>query len=843
MTEENFDQLLKEMREENVPPEQAAAARERVWQRLEGSGSLACTEFRPDFAAYLEGGLAESRLLLIEDHLARCPACRHAVAEVERGAEVTVGLEVTGGADANGKARVVAMPRRLGSQWSGWTRWAVAAGVVLAALYLGRDPIDRALAPSGSRATVVSVSGDVYRLPQGTLTPGAELFENDVVRTPAGARATLALADGSRVEMNQRTELSLHAAWSGQTVRLGYGDVLIEAAKQRRGHLRVVTRDSIASVKGTVFAVSSATAGSLVSVVEGSVEVSQPGSRSVLGAGDQAASHSALKSVGIEQAISWTEDAEKYYALLAEFIRIEADLAEMPGPGLRTEARLLRYLPAGAQVYFAIPNLHGTIREALSLVKRSTRDSAELDEWWSSEHGQELRKTLDRVQAITPLLGEEVVCVFALDPAAEESDGVIPLLLAEVQAGREDNLRTAISNVAGEEEIYHQIGDGLLLISDSAEHLAAMSAALGGGASSLFAAEIAGRYQGGVSWLAGIDVATLGSDVQGIGEEAEILGVSSMNYLFFEQRSDGNTRGNEATLSFRESRTGMASWLASPGPAGSAEYVSSEAVAVASASVGDARQAFDEILSAVGEDSEFAEELRKFEAETGVNIGLDIADSLGTDVTFAVERPSVPVPGWVVAFEAVNPGALDETARRLVESYNASLDPEQAQLTLSRETVNGRDWQSISTGSEPMTLHWTYDRGYLVASTDRAVAARAIAIRESGSPLIHTAGFQQRFPATSSLHHSGFFWFNTNGVLADLASLVASPAIEKLMGSREPVLVVVDGEAEQIRATSRTRLTSWLLDMLLVGGSVHLNQGADQGANQSGSGVQQAERL
>ena len=276
----------------------------------------------------------------------------------------------------------------------------------------------------------------------------------------------------------------------------------------------------------------------------------------------------------------------------------------------------------------------------------------------------------------------------------------------------------------------------------------------------------------------------------------------------------------------------MASWLASPGPAGSAEYVSSEAVAVASASVRDARQAFDEILSAVGEDSEFAGDLRKFQAETGINIGLDIADSLGTDVTFAVERPTVPVPGWVVAFEALNPGALDETARRLVEAYNSHREPEQLEVILSRETVNGRDWQLISVGVEPLALHWTYDRGYLVASTDRAVAARAIAIRESGLPLIHTAGFQQRFPATASLHHSGFFWFNTNGVLADLASLVSSPAIEKLMGSREPVLVVVDGEAEQISAASRTRLTSWLLDALLVGGSVHLNQGANEGGEQ-----------
>ena len=46
MTEERFDQLLKEMREESVAPEQAAAARDRVWRQLAGSTSLACAEFR-----------------------------------------------------------------------------------------------------------------------------------------------------------------------------------------------------------------------------------------------------------------------------------------------------------------------------------------------------------------------------------------------------------------------------------------------------------------------------------------------------------------------------------------------------------------------------------------------------------------------------------------------------------------------------------------------------------------------------------------------------------------------------------------------------------------------------
>ncbi len=802
MTEEKFDELLKNMREESATAEEIAGARQRVWDRLTGSTSALCFEFRPELGAYLDERLTDSRRLLLEDHLGRCADCRRALAE------------------AKGKPRVVAA-RTVASRGPGWMRWAVAASVVLAVLYLGRDQIDRALAPAGARATVVSVSGEVFRLPQSELEPGAALFEDDVIRTGAGAHAVLELADGSRLEVNQRTKLSVHSAWSGQTVRLDYGDLLMEAAEQRRGRLRVVTRDSIASVKGTIFAVSSATAGSLVSVVEGSVEVLQPGARKLLEPGQQAASNLALESVGIEQAISWSQDAEKYYGLLAEIMLIEKDLAELPGSGLRTQARLLPYLPVGTRVYIAIPNLNGTIRQAVSLMDQRAGENELLDEWWSSEAGRELRGTLDRMQAIAPLLGDEILFVFAGNPG--ELSGGIPLLLAEVQTGREDSLREAIGDIAVDGDISYEVAGGLLLISDSSEHLTIMKATLGGGASSAFAGAIAGRYQHGVSWLTGVDVATLGSDMQMDSEAERVVGLPSMRYLFFEQRSEGGAYGNEVTLSFSEARSGVASWLASPGPAGSAEYVSSEAVAALSASMRDPRQAFDEILSLLGEDSELAAEIDKFESESGISISLDIAASLGTDVTFAIERPSVPVPGWIVAFETINPGALDETARRLVETYNESLDAENADyaITLGAATVNGRTWRSITTGDSGAGLHWTYDRGYFIGSMDRAVAMRAIAVRESGSPLIYTGGFQQRFPATSNLHHSGFLWFNTNGVVADLASLVESPALKSLLDSREPMLVVFDGEAEQIHAASRTRLTSLLLDMLLVSGVAH----------------------
>jgi hypothetical protein len=343
-----------------------------------------------------------------------------------------------------------------------------------------------------------------------------------------------------------------------------------------------------------------------------------------------------------------------------------------------------------------------------------------------------------------------------------------------------------------------------------------MTARLGTGASSPFAQQIAQLYQRGVGWLTGVDAAALGAEFRQ-SEAGRIAGVSNMRYVFFEQQSAGGDIG--ATISFAGARMGLASWLAAPGSAGSAEYISADAVAVFSASTRNPRQAFDELLSLAGEESKLAEHLREVESETGINVGNDVAASLGTDFTFAAERPTAPMPGWVAVCEVVNPGSLDETVRRLADTYNAKLAPEDAgrHLTFAQETVNGRSWTSVT--SSFISLSWTYDRGYLIAAADRALAIRAIAIRDSGSSVTRSAGFQQRFPVTSSIHHSAFVWFNANGVVEELASLAESPALNNLLGSREPVLVVIEGAPEQIHAASRTRLTSLILDLMLAHGS------------------------
>jgi hypothetical protein len=806
MSEDRLEKALEAMKNESVTAEELAGARARVWEKV-ALAAAACGEFRPKLGEYLEGRLPQSRLLLMEDHLGRCAECRRELAALK------------------GERKVVAMPPHA-VWWPRWRTWALAAAMVLAALYLGRARIDSLLAPGGPRATVETVSGVLYRLPEGVLQAGAAVGEGEVVRTGTGSRAVLRLADGSALEVNQQSELFVRAAWSGQTIHLQRGDVIVKAAKQRRGRLRVETRDSVASVKGTVFVVSTGMAGSLVSVLEGSVEVSQPGGQRLLTPGEQAASNPAVATMSVREAVAWSPEAEEYLALLGDLAKLEKQIAAIPQPALRTQPRLLQYLPAETVVYGAAPNLTGTIQQALALAEQQAAESDAFRQWWNSSAGKELKELVVRVQSVTPLLGDEIVYVIA----RSAPDG-IPMLLAEVQPGQRGALTNTLNALAtADVPIPYFVTDALVIVSDSPEHLQWLLSHLGQGASSAFAAAIAQRYQRGVGWLLGMDMAPA---VAGLGPagQFQFLGVEQMKHLFIEQRAAQGGDENEVTLTFQGARTGLASWLASAGAGGAAEYVSSDALAAFSASTRDPRQLFDEVLAQLSKmDPHFASGVNEVEAKLGISFADDIVSALGTDFAISLERLSALAPGWVAVVQVNAPTALDGAIRKLVDACNK--ENPASSLTLVQETVDGRVWNTLKSASSPIGVTWTYDRGYLVAASDRGPAISAIATRAGGAPLIWSSAFQQQLPASTGLHPSGFAWLNTKGALQGLAALVPSPALQKLASERDPILVVLKGETEQIHAASRTRLSSLILDLMMFGGAQGAGvRGASTAAN------------
>jgi hypothetical protein len=800
MSEDRLERALQEMREEDVDSGTFEAARERVWQQMANADGGACAEFQADFRAYMGNELGDSRRLLLEDHLGRCPRCRGRIAAMK------------------GERTVVAMPRRSSSRWVQWSALGAAAAVLISTLYVGRDAIDRMMAPGGARATVVSADGGLYSLTASSLGAGAAVGERESVRTGAGARAVLRLADGSTVDVNERTELFVTAAWSGQTIHLQRGDIIVTAAKQRRGSLRVLTRDSIASVKGTVFAVSAGMGGSVVSVVEGSVAVRQPRREVVLSPGEQAASIPALAS-SVAAAVSWSPDAESYLLLLGSLAKIERELAKFPAE-LRTSSALLPHLPAEAIVYGAVPNPGLTIGRALALAEEQSAQNAAFGAWWNSETGQELRRMVDRVQSVNPLLGDEIVFCASI---AAGLDDQVPMVMARVKPGKRAELTSALQTLfadAGEAPGSYSVSDDLVVVSASPSSLAWALAHMGQGAGSPFAAAIGERYRRGVGWLIAIDAPPVVQNAS--GDDAppiEFAGMIGVKYLFLEQRAPAGAEENEVTFAFQGARTGMASWLADSGSGGAAEYLPADVLLAGYASTREPLQLFEELTAQITKsEPDFGHGLAALDEKLGAGFVQNLTAALGTESAMALTGLSTSGPTWVMASVANNPGVIDSSVRTLVDAFNAQLGPDDQshRIVLEQETVGGRTWITLIPGGLPVRVTWTYDRGYMVAASDRANAERAIATRNGGSPLVWSPEFLGQLPSSAGLHPSAFGWVNAKGALGILAALSPSPALRELVEGRDPILVVFDGTQEQIHAASRTRISGLIMDAMLI---------------------------
>jgi hypothetical protein len=799
MSDDRLERALQEMKEEAIEGATIEAARARVWAKMTNA-SATCVEFRQDFRAYLAKELADNRRLLVEDHLGRCPSCRATIAEMK------------------GERTVIAMPQRSTSRWMRWGGMAAAAALLLAVVYLGRGAIDVMMAPGGPRATVVAVNGGLYRLPMGALESGAAIGEHESVRTAPGAHAVLRLADGSIVDVNERTELYVTAAWSGQAIHLQRGDIIVKAAKQRRGHLQVLTRDSIASVKGTVFAVSSGMGGSVVSVVEGSVAVNQPGKEVVLKPGQQAASIPTLAS-SVATAVSWSPDAESYLALLASVVKIERELANLPAE-LRTNSALLSYLPAGAIVYGAVPNPGLTIDRAVSLAEEQSAQNPTFAAWWNSETGRELKQLTERLQSVNPLLGNEIVFCASLAGVAEP----VPIVIAGVQPGKQAELSSALaalSAAAGESSpASYSVSDDLMVVSGSPSQLAWAVAHLGQGAGSAFAAAIGERYQRGVGWLIGMDAQPIVT--MAAGDDAppiKLAGMMGMKYIFLEQRAPAGAVENEVTFAFQGARTGMGAWLADAGSGGAAEYLPVDALVAGYVSTREPLQLFEEFTAQITQaEPDFERGLASLDEKLGAGFVQNLASALGTETAVALTGLSVTGPTWAMAGVANNPSVIDGSLQKLVETFNAELGPDEQtkRIVLTQESVGGRTWNTMKPGGVPVGFTWTYDRGYIVGGSDRASAERAIATANGGSPLVWSPEFLGQLPSSAGLHPSAFGWLNTKGALGLVSTFTSNAALSELMAGRDPILVVFDGTSEQIHAASRTRITGLIMDVMLL---------------------------
>ena len=193
---------------------------------------------------------------------------------------------------------------------------AVAAAAILIVVVSYRwpaaDSLGRVEAADGA---LDAVGGETRHLRQGD-----SIDANEVLRANGGGGAMLALADGSRVEMRARSELSFERADDGVWIHLATGGIIVNAARQQSGHLYVQTKDMTVTVVGTVFVVNAEHDGSRVAVIEGELRVREGNTETNLRPGEQVSTSHTLQVRPLAEEIAWSRRAAVHLALLQQAV-------------------------------------------------------------------------------------------------------------------------------------------------------------------------------------------------------------------------------------------------------------------------------------------------------------------------------------------------------------------------------------------------------------------------------------------------------------------------------------------------------------------------------------------
>lgn len=801
-TDEMLDRAAAEIASQKLDAESERQITDRVWNRIAADHAVqsplrSCDDFRREIPALVAGTLPEARALLVSDHSRECIACRRALM-AERG-ELREARPTRVASERSRTARVVLR---------------VAAAAVLILTGIGSiHLVGNFLADRNLRATVASVDGSLQLVnDDGTaaLDEGRGIVAHQVVRTAKDSGAMIRLADGSIVEMNERSEIALRASRRGTTIELQRGDVIVHAAEQHGGRLYVATADCEVAVKGTIFSVNHGLKGSRVSVLEGEVEVREGSAKALLRPGDQITTNVRLRNVPIEQDFAWSRDAETHRQLLLELNSLRKAVAAVVDQAPpRTSTFLLDLAPPDTFVFAAMPNISDGLADARAAFEERLAASPILNEWWQTQVVEtgaenEINEMLNRLQPIGEAIGSEAVV--AVPRTVMEEDGM-PLFMAELddaasflaelealveEANNESNGAAGIAIIDDprtatpiDAEVLMWVEGSLFAASADFDSLRTLAARVDNTAVDTFVGarlhtRLAQAYAGGISWLVGADIAVAISEAVAKmpADEADMmqrLGLLDITTLVIERHRDGDWYATDGELLFSAQRSGIMAWLASPAPMGSLEFVSPDAYVAASAVSRDPAEMFDELLAILAEQDQQAwSQLQEMQQQIGIDLREDLAATLGGEATFALDGPMLPVPSWKLIVEVYDPATLFHTVSSAITQLNVALAAEgEAPVLLEEQSAAGRTYQTISREGLDFPLVMTTIDGYLVAGPSRGVVDQAIAQRAAGVNLPGSDAFRALLPDNGYTNCSAL-------VYRDLGSLINAVPSELL---------------------------------------------------------------
>lgn len=801
-----------------------------------------CEDVRRLLKSYRAGTLSNTRSLMIEAHLRDCGSCfRHVRSE-------------SGAATLNWSTPKAARISIWRPRAYGWAMVPVCALLVCSFfVYKAYWQV-----PPGVRAEVQSVDGSAYRISDAgehQLTPGDKLSEGDHLRTSGGAHTVLRLSDGSTVEINERSVLGVGARGHNMTIALDNGAVIVQAARRDSGHLYVKTPDCRIAVTGTVFSVNSGIKGSRVGVLQGSVHVVHAGMDSLIHAGEQIATNDNLSPAPVEQQISWSQDRDKYLALLAQFSILQHRLEAIPSPQLRYTSDLLERVPAETLLYISIPNLGNYLSEANKVFQDQLKQSPALQQWWDHGHASnsaDLDTMVEKLHQISQYLGDEVVVV-----GVKEANNAGFAVVADVsKSGLDDFLRTQIPasastagfTVLNESALntasvspqtrsggYAVIGEHQAIFSNSIAILKQLHTQLNAGASGFatgaFGQQIAAAYNRGAGVILAADVRQMMVDQPtllhaGHANQAAIenSGIEGVQYLIAEHREVNGVPENHLNLQFSGTRQRVASWLAAPAPMGSLDYVTPNAALAVALLSKDPKAIADDILAMTVQSQEQKNDLAETEANLQINFRDDLAANLGGEFLLSLDGPVLPTPSWKAVIEVRDPEQLENTLERLTQSVsNMGREKGAHSVVIEPSVIGEQHYYAVQDQTQGRTIaHYTFANGYMIIAPNRALLIEALRTQASGASLSRSSAFKASLPRDENENYSAIAYQNLSPVLTPLLSQLGgetAATIQQLAADARPTTICAWGKDSRIEVASDSHLFGF--DFLKLGTLMH----------------------
>ena len=849
--ESRLDTAIHAMQSSEPGASEILASAKRVADRIgiESDGALnpsslrtieSCADVLHLRSSYRAGTMADSRALLIRAHLRDCSECYRSYSS-----------------DPEKEALDWSLPQRARSH--SWNlravRWALAPTMAALALTFF---LYRAFwqLPPGVRAEVESIDGSAYRTSDAGDSPlaaGDKLSEGEHLRTSGGAHAVLRLSDGSMVEVNERSVLAVGARGRDMTVAVDNGAVIVQAAKRISGHLYVKTPDCRVAVTGTIFSVNAGIKGSRVAVLQGAVHVTHAGVETLMHAGEQVSTNNNLSAEPVEQQIAWSHNLDNYLPLLAQFSTLQDRIDQLPAPQLRYTSDLLARVPSNTLLYVSIPNLGSFLSEANNIFQDQLKQSPALQQWWNqgAHNTAAVDSLVEKLHQVSEYLGDEVVIVavqqaessqpkpeFAVVADIQRSGlgDVLKVSAPSIVVYDETSLAAAPNSPHGQPEQYVLIRKHEALFSSSVALLKQMNGQLNAGpsgfATGLFGQQIASAYSRGAGVVLAADLEqmlhTASNPNQGNLDRQNALknsGMDGVRFLIAEHRERSGLPENHVNLQFAGTRQGAASWLASPAPLGSLEFVTPNAALALAFLSKDPASIADDIMK-MAQPSGASNDRGWSEAETElqINVRNDIAANLGGDFLFSLDGAVLPTPAWKAVIEVRNADQLEKTLERLIDTLRNKSDSADAHKVVIQSSQGGNQvFYSLNDLTSGATVaQYTFADGYMIMAPNRALLLQALHAHESSNSLARSAAFKALLPKDENANYSAIAYQNAGPVLTPLLSHLsgdAAQAVTQLAADGRPTAICVWGRDNRIEAASNSHLFGF--DLLALEALVH----------------------